>query len=165
VGVVGGSHGGFLGGHLLGQFPSAFRFAVLRNPVTNISLMVGLTDITDWCYVEVGWVRHLFVVVANFPPPPTTTTKCELGRLWQNLSFMCLPTHVTSICRLTSRRSGAARKVCGALQQQLSLRTWNECTECPLWHWLSKSRLEGNFISCVHTRCQRRRVALVLLNV
>ncbi len=25
----------------------------MRNPVCNISLMVGLTDIIDWCYVEV----------------------------------------------------------------------------------------------------------------
>ncbi len=53
VGIVGGSHGGFLAGHLIGQFPAAFRCAVMRNPVTNISLMVGLSDITDWCYVEV----------------------------------------------------------------------------------------------------------------
>ncbi len=30
--VVGGSHGGFLTGHLLGQHPDAFRLGVLRNP-------------------------------------------------------------------------------------------------------------------------------------
>ncbi len=56
MGIVGGSHGGFLAGHLIGQFPAAFRCAVMRNPVTNISLMVGLSDITDWCFVE---VRHM----------------------------------------------------------------------------------------------------------
>jgi acylaminoacyl-peptidase len=50
--VVGGSHGGFLTGHLVGQHPAAFRCGGLRNPVLNIALMVGLTDIPDWCYVE-----------------------------------------------------------------------------------------------------------------
>ncbi|GIL78158.1 hypothetical protein Vretimale_7528 [Volvox reticuliferus] len=53
VSVVGGSHGGFLTAHLLGQHPRAFRCGVMRNPVTNISAMVAATDIPDWCYVEV----------------------------------------------------------------------------------------------------------------
>lgn len=35
--VIGGSHGGFLGGHLIGQFPDLFATAVLRNPVLNLS--------------------------------------------------------------------------------------------------------------------------------
>lgn len=45
---VGGSHGGFLGGHLAGQHPDRFRCFSLRNPVTSISSMVGITDIPDW---------------------------------------------------------------------------------------------------------------------
>ncbi|KAF8057927.1 Serine/threonine-protein phosphatase PP1 isozyme 1 [Scenedesmus sp. PABB004] len=51
--VIGGSHGGFLTGHLLGQHPDRFKCGGLRNPVLNIALMVGVTDIPDWCYVEV----------------------------------------------------------------------------------------------------------------
>ena len=52
ISVIGGSHGGFLATHLVGQFPSVFRAAVARNPVIDISQMVGVTDIPDWCWVE-----------------------------------------------------------------------------------------------------------------
>ena len=56
VAVVGGSHGGFLAAHLIGQHPQRFYCAVMRNPVTDISSMVGLTDIPDWCFVESAWL-------------------------------------------------------------------------------------------------------------
>ncbi|KAF8014436.1 hypothetical protein BT93_H0304 [Corymbia citriodora subsp. variegata] len=50
--VVGGSHGGFLTTHLIGQAPEKFIAAAVRNPACNLALMVGTTDIPDWCYVE-----------------------------------------------------------------------------------------------------------------
>lgn len=50
VAVVGISHGGFLTTHLIGQAPERFAVAAARNPVCNLSLMIGTTDIPDWCY-------------------------------------------------------------------------------------------------------------------
>lgn len=50
--IVGGSHGGFLAGSLVGQYPDQFAAAVLRNPVCDLSAMVHITDITDWVFVE-----------------------------------------------------------------------------------------------------------------
>jgi hypothetical protein len=50
VAVIGGSHGGFLTGHLVGQHPERFKCAVLRNPVCDISLMVHGEG-------RVGWTR------------------------------------------------------------------------------------------------------------
>jgi len=52
VGVLGGSHGGFLTGHLIGQFPYRFAVASMRNPVLNLNYMAACSDILDWIYTE-----------------------------------------------------------------------------------------------------------------
>ncbi|MCD7467803.1 hypothetical protein HAX54_005436 [Datura stramonium] len=52
IAAVGISHGGFLTTHLIGQAPDKFAAAAARNPVCNLALMVGTTDIPDWCYLE-----------------------------------------------------------------------------------------------------------------
>ena len=54
VGVMGGSHGGFLTCHLIGQYPDRFYVASTRNPVCNLAVTAALSDIPDWAFVESG---------------------------------------------------------------------------------------------------------------
>lgn len=77
VAVIGGSHGGFLTGHLLGQHSTAFKAGVVRNPVCNISLMVHLTDIPDWCFVET-WGTEIGKKRASAAP-----TAEDMGRFFE----------------------------------------------------------------------------------
>lgn len=65
VAVSGGSHGGFLTGNLLGRHAERFRAGLARNPVMDLSLMIHVSDIPDWCYVEAYGVQ----VRSRSPPP------------------------------------------------------------------------------------------------
>ncbi|KDR78215.1 hypothetical protein GALMADRAFT_245272 [Galerina marginata CBS 339.88] len=51
--ITGGSHGGFLTGHLIGQFPTFFSAAILRNPVISAG-DISSSDIRDWYFSEFG---------------------------------------------------------------------------------------------------------------
>ncbi|KAF9392949.1 hypothetical protein CPC16_002870 [Podila verticillata] len=62
--MTGGSHGGFIVGHLLAD-PS-FKACVMRNPVTDIPALTAVSDIGEWGYAVNG-------VPFDMGAPPTAT--------------------------------------------------------------------------------------------
>ena len=63
----------------------AFAAAVLRNPVLDLSAMIHLSDIPDWCYIEafgseVGRppLRHARCIAPCFLLAPTATGWLQL---------------------------------------------------------------------------------------
>ncbi|KDO26962.1 hypothetical protein SPRG_07675 [Saprolegnia parasitica CBS 223.65] len=86
VHVSGGSHGGFLGAHLIGQYPGYYRSAVLRNPVTNVVSQIFTSDIPDWglAVTGLGAFESLVATAAVTPTVGDNGNRLAcLARMWE----------------------------------------------------------------------------------
>jgi acylaminoacyl-peptidase len=76
--VMGGSHGGFIGAHLISRYPDIYSAAILRNPVVTCGEVAG-TDIPDWYFAEFGFQDEY--PIKSSPPSSALSTTLNASSL------------------------------------------------------------------------------------
>jgi acylaminoacyl-peptidase len=82
VHVSGGSHGGWLGSHLVCQYPRFYRSAVLRNPVVNLVSQFYTSDIPDWGCAVAG-IASFDAISFEVKSHVEATRAAIVARLWE----------------------------------------------------------------------------------
>ncbi|KAF5381480.1 hypothetical protein D9757_008136 [Collybiopsis confluens] len=75
--ISGGSHGGYLGTHLAGQFPDVFTAVVARNPVVSVGEM-ATSDIPDWSFTEFGLDYPIASLPLGYTGPTAAGSKTAI---------------------------------------------------------------------------------------
>ena len=85
---TGGSHGGFISTHLIGQFPNTYRASAVRNPVTNIASQLVTSDIPEWGCSVSGLDSVSFAAFPKYFGEPTLDSGANTAELAEIFKYV-----------------------------------------------------------------------------